>query len=62
MNNKLQTNQLYNKNERLKEFEHNVALNKIKTKSNNIKAMMKFKYSICKLERTCNFNKFQSIV
>ena len=62
MNNKLQTNQIYNKIEQLKEPEHSVALNKLTTKSNNIKAMMKFKYSICKLERTCTFNKFQSIV
>lgn len=45
-------------NEQLKNVEYNCAINKISAKSNNIKAMMKFKYLIYKLERTCSQNKF----
>jgi len=44
--------------EQLKDVEYSAALNKISTKSNNIKAMMKFKYLIYKLERSCSRNKF----
>jgi len=45
-------------NEQLKNVKYNCAINKISAKSNNIKAMMKFKYLIYKLERTCSQNKF----
>jgi len=55
MNKKRQIN---NENEQIKDIDYSVALDKISTKSNNIKAMMKFKYLIYKLERACSHNKF----
>jgi len=55
MNKKLHIN---DEKEQLKDVEYSTALNKLSTKSHNIKAMMKFKYLIYKLERTCSQNKF----
>jgi len=36
----------------------NLAINKITAKSKDIKAKMKLKYLLYKLERTCSLNKF----
>jgi len=55
MNDRLQIN---DENDPLKESKNSATLNKITTKSNNIKAMMKFKYLIYKLERTCSLKRF----
>lgn len=45
-------------NPHLKNDEGSVALNKILVKSNHIKAMLKFKYLINQLEKTCSSRKF----
>ena len=45
-------------NEQLKKIESIDALNKISSRSNNIKAELKFKYLTYKLERSSFLNKF----
>ena len=55
MNKKLQINE---DKEQLKNVKYNDIMDKISTKSSNIKAMMKFKYLIYKLERGCSKKKF----
>jgi len=49
---------LYNQKE-VKEIScDSSVLDKLTLKSSNIKAKLKFKYLISKLERSCSFNKF----
>ncbi len=45
-------------NKLLQDIENNIAVNKISMKSNNIKASLKHRYLINKLERICSKNKF----
>jgi len=55
MNKEIQKN---DDNDQIQKPEYSDAVNKISLKSNNIKAMLKFKYILYKLERSFYHNKF----
>jgi len=55
MNNEFPINR---NNENIEVSDPNVAVSKITAKSKDIKAKMKLKYLLYKLERTCSLNKF----